>query len=160
MPVQHAPHGGIAIAGQQFKGGEFIPGEVIARATPQEKAQLAGHQAVNPFDLPHPRAPEPLTKDERDALTYYQEAGHEAINDYLRGTSARARTGRGQGPNTEESKQMVAALDSAIAKSVLAEDTVVYRGSAGTGKARVGFTSVTTSREVAQRFPTNTKAQS
>lgn len=40
MAVQHAPKGGITIAGQQFKGGEFIPSETLERASPKEKIAL------------------------------------------------------------------------------------------------------------------------
>lgn len=40
--VQHAPHGGVTIQGQFFPGGEFIPSEVLAKATPEEKQQLTG----------------------------------------------------------------------------------------------------------------------
>lgn len=42
MAVHHAPKGGIKIAGQQFKGGEFIPAEVMAKATSEEKSALEG----------------------------------------------------------------------------------------------------------------------
>jgi hypothetical protein len=40
MSVQHAPPGGVTIGGQAFKGGEFIPGEVLAKATKKEKKEL------------------------------------------------------------------------------------------------------------------------
>lgn len=42
MSVQHAPAGGISIGGKDFTGGEFIPGDVLEKATPEEKAQLVG----------------------------------------------------------------------------------------------------------------------
>jgi hypothetical protein len=42
MAAVHAPAGGISIGGKQFKGGEFIPGEVVERATAEEKAAIAG----------------------------------------------------------------------------------------------------------------------
>jgi len=38
--VVHAPKGGATIQGTFFKGGEYVPSEVVARATPQERAQL------------------------------------------------------------------------------------------------------------------------
>lgn len=38
----HAPAGGVAVAGKQFVGGQFIPAEVMAQATPAEKAAVAG----------------------------------------------------------------------------------------------------------------------
>jgi len=40
--ARHAPKGGISIGGQKFKGGQFIPAEVVAQATPAEKARLTG----------------------------------------------------------------------------------------------------------------------
>lgn len=36
----HAPKGGISIKGKDFAGGEFIPGQYVAAATPAQKAQL------------------------------------------------------------------------------------------------------------------------
>lgn len=45
MSAVHAPKGGATVAGKQFRGGEFIPKEVMAQATPQEKAKLTGGQA-------------------------------------------------------------------------------------------------------------------
>jgi hypothetical protein len=37
---QHAPVGGVKIGGKFFEGGEFIPGEVIAKASAEERAKL------------------------------------------------------------------------------------------------------------------------
>jgi len=39
---QHAPKGGVTIGGTTYPGGRFIPGEVIDKATPAEKAALDG----------------------------------------------------------------------------------------------------------------------
>lgn len=41
----HAPPGGVTIGGKQFKGGQFIPGEVMARATPDERHAVETGQA-------------------------------------------------------------------------------------------------------------------
>ncbi len=41
--VQHAPKGGVTIDGVTYPGGEFIPSEVMAKATPEEKAAVEGH---------------------------------------------------------------------------------------------------------------------
>lgn len=38
----HAPPGGTTVAGQQFAGGQFIPADVMAKATPEERAKLVG----------------------------------------------------------------------------------------------------------------------
>src|SRR5581483_7197133 len=43
--AHHAPAGGIDIGGRHFTGGEFVPSDVVASATPQEKAQLVKKQA-------------------------------------------------------------------------------------------------------------------
>jgi hypothetical protein len=40
--VAHAPAGGVTIGGKHFTGGQFIPGEVLAKATPEEKAKIEG----------------------------------------------------------------------------------------------------------------------
>lgn len=38
----HAPVGGVTIQGKKFAGGEFIPGEVMEKATAKEKAAVSG----------------------------------------------------------------------------------------------------------------------
>lgn len=38
--AQHAPKGGVTVAGKDFRGGEFIPAEVMAKATPAERAKI------------------------------------------------------------------------------------------------------------------------
>lgn len=47
----HAPKGGVHIAGKEFRGGEFIPGDVVEEATPDERAALTktrpGFEAVS-----------------------------------------------------------------------------------------------------------------
>lgn len=40
--LAHAPAGGVTVQGRQFRGGEFIPGDVIDKATPEEKAAVDG----------------------------------------------------------------------------------------------------------------------
>jgi len=42
MAQVHAPAGGVSIGGKKFKGGEFIPGDVIEKATEEEKAKVEG----------------------------------------------------------------------------------------------------------------------
>ncbi len=43
----HAPKGGVAVGGKKFKGGEFIPGEVLEKATREEKAKIEGERQSN-----------------------------------------------------------------------------------------------------------------
>lgn len=38
----HAPKGGVTIQGKEYKGGEFIPAEVVESATAEEKAAIEG----------------------------------------------------------------------------------------------------------------------
>jgi hypothetical protein len=38
----HAPAGGVSVGGKEYRGGEFIPGDVMDRATDDEKAKVAG----------------------------------------------------------------------------------------------------------------------
>lgn len=40
--VRHAPKGGAAVAGKKYAGGEFIPAEAWAKASPAEKAKVEG----------------------------------------------------------------------------------------------------------------------
>jgi len=40
--AQHAPKGGVSVGGKEYSGGEFIPAEVMANATPEEKAAVEG----------------------------------------------------------------------------------------------------------------------
>lgn len=46
--AEHAPSGGITIAGKHFDGGEFIPGEVMKKASKEEKAELASKRSASP----------------------------------------------------------------------------------------------------------------
>lgn len=39
--AQHAPHN-MSVQGKEYRGGEFIPGDVMERATPEEKAKVEG----------------------------------------------------------------------------------------------------------------------
>lgn len=48
----HAPKGGITIGGTDFAGGQFIPGAILAKASPEEKAQLAGKKAASGENVP------------------------------------------------------------------------------------------------------------
>jgi hypothetical protein len=38
----HAPAGGVTVGGKEYKGGEFIPGDVMDKATDEEKAAVEG----------------------------------------------------------------------------------------------------------------------
>lgn len=50
--AKHAPPGGVSIGGKQFTGGQFIPAEVMAKATPSERAQVERNSST-------PRGPAP-----------------------------------------------------------------------------------------------------
>jgi hypothetical protein len=54
-----APVGGISISGKHYEGGQFIPGSVIARASPEEKAALAGQKAIAGEKVPEIPASRP-----------------------------------------------------------------------------------------------------
>lgn len=65
--AEHAPPGGVTVQGKHYPGGQFIPAEVMAKATPAEKAAVeGGGQAPPPAGSPaapaypqglHPAAP-------------------------------------------------------------------------------------------------------
>lgn len=40
--AEHAPVGGVSVGGKQYVGGQFIPGDVVARATPEERKAIRG----------------------------------------------------------------------------------------------------------------------
>lgn len=48
----HAPPGGVTIGGKEYVGGEFIPGEVLEKATPEERAKVEGKPAEAPKKRP------------------------------------------------------------------------------------------------------------
>jgi len=63
MPAEHAPKGGITIGGKKFRGGEFIPSEVLERASASDKAKLRGAQAAAGEGRPQKRdAPVNVTR--------------------------------------------------------------------------------------------------
>lgn len=74
MPATHAPAGytkerPLVLAGKAFVGGEFIPGDVLAKATPQEKAALQGKPAQNvtPAALPSGSTPIAAIQQKKNA---------------------------------------------------------------------------------------------
>jgi phage gp29-like protein len=48
----HAPKGGVQIRGEFYPGGRFIPGAVLAAASPEEKAELAAKKAESGEEVP------------------------------------------------------------------------------------------------------------
>lgn len=59
--VVHAPAGGATVAGKKFKGGEFIPGDVLAKASPAEKAALKAGGKEKPAEQ-SPATAQPKSK--------------------------------------------------------------------------------------------------
>lgn len=47
--ARHAPEGGVTIAGTLYPGGEFIPGEVMEKASPAEKVKVEGVARTGPL---------------------------------------------------------------------------------------------------------------
>lgn len=64
----HAPKGGVTVAGKEYVGGQFIPKAVLAKATPEEKAALAGKKAMQGERVPSlPAAQDSNQTDEMEA---------------------------------------------------------------------------------------------
>ena len=64
LAATHAPKGGVTIGGTEFVGGQFIPGDVVAKATPEEKKKLekGGNDTKSAGKAPKPtagKAPKP-----------------------------------------------------------------------------------------------------
>jgi hypothetical protein len=70
MPAVHAPGGGVTIRGVHYRGGQFIPGEVIHSLTDDE-ATAAGLKGPSQID-PHPRTA-PATHWEQAAVERFGE---------------------------------------------------------------------------------------
>lgn len=56
----HAPKGGIILGGKQFVGGEFIPGDVLAKASAEEKNKLLVKPAPTEAKKPDTVVPNPV----------------------------------------------------------------------------------------------------
>lgn len=68
----HAPRGGVTIGGKFFRGGQFIPGEVMAKASPEERAAVEGGETKSkplppPTGIVAPRAPKVESTPPREA---------------------------------------------------------------------------------------------
>lgn len=63
--AKHAPKGGIDIAGKHFQGGEWIPSEVVAQATPEQKARIESGGGAAP--APKSPAPQPAPRKQAAA---------------------------------------------------------------------------------------------
>jgi len=48
MAAAHAPAGGVTVQGKEYSGGQFIPGDVMAKATAEEKAAVEGGGTSEP----------------------------------------------------------------------------------------------------------------
>jgi hypothetical protein len=58
--AQHSPAGGVTIAGKHYPGGQFIPAEELAKASPAEKAELERKQGGGgEADTPKPDGASP-----------------------------------------------------------------------------------------------------
>ncbi len=74
----HAPRGGIRIAGMPFKGGQFIPPEYVAAATPGQRAKLTQPSLFGGDEdaaVPPPEAPVPEPSAPQWPLVPYEEEG-------------------------------------------------------------------------------------
>lgn len=97
----HAPAGGVSIAGTDFKGGEFIPGETMAKATDAERAKVNGHDddepGLTPDDIDHDdddtadddtdadaddENEGPSDEEKAENLDYWRQSFHEDLNDF------------------------------------------------------------------------------
>jgi hypothetical protein len=58
MAAAHAPKGGVSVQGKEYKGGEFIPGDVMDKATEEEKKAIKGGEKPKG----KPRSAKPKTK--------------------------------------------------------------------------------------------------
>lgn len=61
--AEHAPAGGIKVQGKEYKGGEFIPADVMERATAEERAAVSGE---GKRDETRPAEPKPDRNGERE----------------------------------------------------------------------------------------------
>jgi N12 class adenine-specific DNA methylase/2'-5' RNA ligase len=52
LAAMHSPKGGVTIKGQFFKGGMFIPADVMAQASPQERAAVEGGSNIGGGQAP------------------------------------------------------------------------------------------------------------
>lgn len=89
LATHHAPVGGIVIAGKKFRGGEFIPDQMVSQATTAQKARL--EKRADLFDDvgqekdPEDRQPESDTptgytfEGERNGVKYFRSPGGKEI---------------------------------------------------------------------------------
>lgn len=62
--VRHAPPGGVTVAGKQFRGGQFIPAEVMAEASPEEREAVEKGESRGKPVPPPSGSSAPATRDE------------------------------------------------------------------------------------------------
>lgn len=85
---EHAPPGGITLAGTKFVGGQFIPSGTLAKASPEERARLDRGEGDAPPEQPAPQQPQQApeqpgqqAQEEPGAEPAGQEQGLAAIQD-------------------------------------------------------------------------------
>lgn len=155
MAATHAPAGysaehPLTVGGRNFVGGEFIPGDVMANATAQEKAAVQGQQGASaPAAQPSPQLPvasraafpstpeadafadanidaQPLTPEDQGAVAAYRKSDAVyQINNFLRDKKSLGQKIFGLGAKNRET---INQLDKAIAKNKTKVPMTVMRG--------------------------------
>lgn len=82
--THHAPSGGITIGGTFYKGGEFVPGEVVAKATKEERAKLERGEGDKPAAEPHTLTRHEFHKQEKEKAGYDPQATNKAYWGHVR----------------------------------------------------------------------------
>ena len=75
----HAPKGGVSVQGKDYTGGEFIPADVMARATDEEKAAVEGG-AKAPLATAESERESPESAPASDVGGEYKEAAAQLVS--------------------------------------------------------------------------------
>lgn len=91
LGAAHAPRGGVGVGGKYYDGGEFIPSEVMEKATEEERRQVIHGEGRRPHRKPNqpneviPDAGRPqMSEAEAASVMYYTAGRYDLLNKPLR----------------------------------------------------------------------------
>ena len=143
MAAVHAPKGGATVQGKKYKGGQFIPGEVLAKASAEEKQKLgikddaSSGKSVGFPDAKHDRSiPDKFPSDSErkkklrelstSRMTFMQQL---AMDNYAAESESLNSPLRDGQPLSPAKKNLFDSITAAIdASDDLPKETTVYRG--------------------------------
>jgi SPP1 gp7 family putative phage head morphogenesis protein len=122
LSAARAPKGGVTISGKRYEGGEFVPAEVVANASPEEKKQFNPQDVANAHATAHYKEwLDKISDQDFETLVNYGAMGFTVNNDL--------RAAQGDLSKVKSARGMIGKIDRLMGDSPgLATPAKLYRG--------------------------------